>query len=92
MSISLMFIIFLNFLVLISGFLRESICDIKYTSDKEGKPWLIFFLFISIFLMLYAKIGWYGDVLTYYISMAILTGEICVKTFVDMEKLNDSGD
>lgn len=41
--------------------------------------------------MLYAKIGWYGDISAYYISMAILTVSICLKTLADMEELNYLG-
>lgn len=50
------------------------------------------FIVYNLMEMLYAKIGWYADISTYYISMAILTVNICVKTFVDMEKLNDLGE
>lgn len=50
------------------------------------------FIAFNLVEMLFAKIGYCSDISTYYIAMAILTGEICVKTFADMEKLNNSGE
>lgn len=50
------------------------------------------FIALNLTEMLLVKMGFCSNLSAYYIFMAMLTGQICGKTYVDIEKLNDSGD